>query len=88
MAEYAFSVVTNYVFWWKNSGSNQWCLLNKTIFVYRLCWEKFGWSSQKADELLLPVLNEYNKHEVGARLLSFFCSLTHIDSCFMFICFC
>lgn len=29
-----------------------------------MCWEKFGWTSQKADELLLPVLKEYNKHEV------------------------
>uniref|UniRef100_A0A9I9E477 RRM domain-containing protein n=1 Tax=Cucumis melo TaxID=3656 RepID=A0A9I9E477_CUCME len=32
----------------------------------RLCWEKFGWENSKADELLLPVLKEYNKRE--ARL--------------------
>jgi len=32
----------------------------------RICWEKFGWASQKADELLLPVLKEYNKHEVSS----------------------
>ena len=41
---------------------------------FRLCWEKFGWSSQKADELLLPVLKEYNKHEVFLVSLNF-----HID---------
>ncbi|XP_031384025.1 DNA repair protein UVH3-like [Punica granatum] len=35
------------------------------IFILRKL--KFGWNSKKADELLLPVLNEYNKHEVGAR---------------------
>ncbi|KAG7981920.1 hypothetical protein I3843_04G023000 [Carya illinoinensis] len=33
-------------------------------FVLRkLCWEKFGWGNQKADELLVPVLKEYDKHE-------------------------
>ncbi|KAK4754775.1 hypothetical protein SAY87_008532 [Trapa incisa] len=43
------------------------------IFILRkLCWEKFGWSSQKADELLLPVLNEYNKHETQLRLEAFY----------------
>jgi ABC-type antimicrobial peptide transport system ATPase subunit len=31
---------------------------------FRLCWERFGWNKEKADELLLPVLKEYNKHEV------------------------
>ncbi|PKI34350.1 hypothetical protein CRG98_045266 [Punica granatum] len=31
------------------------------IFILRKL--KFGWNSKKADELLLPVLNEYNKHE-------------------------
>lgn len=35
---------------------------------YRLCWEKFGWSTEKADELLLPVLKEYNKREVDSSL--------------------
>ncbi|XP_057525218.1 DNA repair protein UVH3 isoform X2 [Amaranthus tricolor] len=38
----------------------------------RLCWEKFAWSSQKADELLLPVLKEYNKHETQLRLEAFY----------------
>lgn len=37
-------------------------------FFNRLCWEKFGWSTQKADELLLPVLKEYNKREVDSSL--------------------
>jgi hypothetical protein len=32
---------------------------------FRLCWEQFGWVKEKADELLLPVLREYNKHEVS-----------------------
>lgn len=36
----------------------------KLLPVHRLCWEKFGWIGQKADELLLPVLKEYNKREV------------------------
>ncbi|XP_059284468.1 DNA repair protein UVH3 isoform X1 [Lycium ferocissimum] len=38
----------------------------------KVCWEKFGWSSQKADELLLPVLKEYNKHETQLRLEAFY----------------
>ncbi|XP_021857448.2 DNA repair protein UVH3 isoform X2 [Spinacia oleracea] len=38
----------------------------------RLCWEKFGWASQKADELLSPVLKEYNKHETQLRLEAFY----------------
>ncbi|CAO2816559.1 unnamed protein product [Amaranthus hypochondriacus] len=38
----------------------------------RLCWEKFAWPSQKADELLLPVLKEYNKHETQLRLEAFY----------------
>ncbi|KAA8548070.1 hypothetical protein F0562_004669 [Nyssa sinensis] len=43
------------------------------LFVLRkLCWEKFGWGSQKADELLLPVLKEYNKHETQLRLEAFY----------------
>ncbi|KAF3444686.1 hypothetical protein FNV43_RR14379 [Rhamnella rubrinervis] len=42
-------------------------------FVLRkLCWEKFGWGSQKADELLLPVLKEYNKNETQLRLEAFY----------------
>ncbi|KAJ1424723.1 hypothetical protein SESBI_11430 [Sesbania bispinosa] len=41
-------------------------------FGLLLCWEKFGWTSQKADELLLPVLKEYNKHETQLRLEAFY----------------
>ncbi|KAL3624214.1 hypothetical protein CASFOL_033030 [Castilleja foliolosa] len=43
------------------------------LFVLRkLCWEKFGWNTSKADELLLPVLKEYNKHETQLRLEAFY----------------
>ncbi|KAK6928307.1 XPG-I domain [Dillenia turbinata] len=43
------------------------------LFVLRrLCWEKFGWASQKADELLLPVLKEYDKHQTQLRLEAFY----------------
>ncbi|XP_065035231.1 DNA repair protein UVH3-like isoform X3 [Musa acuminata AAA Group] len=38
----------------------------------KLCWEKFGWTTQKADELLVPVLKEYNKHETQLRLEAFY----------------
>ncbi|XP_021639284.2 DNA repair protein UVH3 isoform X2 [Hevea brasiliensis] len=38
----------------------------------RLCWEKFGWGIQKSDELLLPVLKEYDKHETQLRLEAFY----------------
>ncbi|XP_042394481.1 DNA repair protein UVH3-like isoform X2 [Zingiber officinale] len=38
----------------------------------KLCWEKFGWTNQKADELLVPVLKEYNKHETQLRLEAFY----------------
>uniref|UniRef100_A0A9I9CXP7 DNA repair protein UVH3 n=1 Tax=Cucumis melo TaxID=3656 RepID=A0A9I9CXP7_CUCME len=38
----------------------------------RLCWEKFGWENSKADELLLPVLKEYSKHETQLRLEAFY----------------
>ncbi|XP_020592445.1 DNA repair protein UVH3 isoform X2 [Phalaenopsis equestris] len=41
-------------------------LLRKT------CWEKFGWPSQKADDLLVPVLKEYNKHETQLRMEAFY----------------
>ncbi|KAK1293408.1 DNA repair protein UVH3 [Acorus calamus] len=40
--------------------------------VCRLCWESFGWNNQKVDELLLPVLREYNKHETQLRLEAFY----------------
>ncbi|KAL0350979.1 UNVERIFIED_CONTAM: DNA repair protein UVH3 [Sesamum radiatum] len=43
------------------------------LFVLRkLCWEKFGWGTSKSDELLLPVLKEYNKHETQLRLEAFY----------------
>ncbi|XP_022989203.1 DNA repair protein UVH3 isoform X3 [Cucurbita maxima] len=38
----------------------------------RLCLEKFGWENSKADELLLPVLKEYGKHETQLRLEAFY----------------
>ncbi|PIA62144.1 hypothetical protein AQUCO_00200266v1 [Aquilegia coerulea] len=38
----------------------------------KLCWEKFGWSNQRADDLLVPVLKEYNKHETQLRLEAFY----------------
>ncbi|KAK1267812.1 DNA repair protein UVH3 [Acorus gramineus] len=38
----------------------------------KLCWERFGWNNQKVDELLLPVLREYNKHETQLRLEAFY----------------
>ncbi|KAK9119707.1 hypothetical protein Scep_017800 [Stephania cephalantha] len=43
------------------------------LFILRkLCWEKFGWSNKKADELLMPVLKEYSKHETQLRLEAFY----------------
>ncbi|XP_057437283.1 DNA repair protein UVH3 isoform X2 [Lotus japonicus] len=47
-------------------------LARGVVTFRRLCWEKFGWTSQKADELLLPVLKEYNKHETQLRLEAFY----------------
>ncbi|RAL46874.1 hypothetical protein DM860_005153 [Cuscuta australis] len=38
----------------------------------KLCWEKFGWTIQKTDELITPVLREYNKHETQLRLEAFY----------------
>ncbi|XP_037491577.1 DNA repair protein UVH3 isoform X2 [Jatropha curcas] len=38
----------------------------------KLCWEKFGWGIQKSDELLLPVLKEYNKRETQLRMEAFY----------------
>ncbi|CAH9090713.1 unnamed protein product [Cuscuta europaea] len=38
----------------------------------KLCWEKFGWTIQKTDELITPVLKEYNKHETQLRLEAFY----------------
>ncbi|KAA0062314.1 peptidyl-prolyl cis-trans isomerase CYP21-1 [Cucumis melo var. makuwa] len=37
-----------------------------------LRWKKFGWENSKADELLLPVLKEYSKHETQLRLEAFY----------------
>ncbi|KAM1918897.1 hypothetical protein FF1_023468 [Malus domestica] len=42
------------------------------FFLRKLCSEKFGWASRKADELLIPVLNEYNKRETQLRLEAFY----------------
>nr|KJB11469.1 hypothetical protein B456_001G260400 [Gossypium raimondii] len=43
------------------------------LFVLRkLCWEKFGWGSQKSDELLLPVLRESEKRETQLRMEAFY----------------
>ncbi|KAE8707616.1 DNA-repair protein UVH3 [Hibiscus syriacus] len=43
------------------------------LFVLRkLCWEKFGWGSQKSDELLLPVLREYENRETQLRMEAFY----------------
>ncbi|XP_017242123.2 DNA repair protein UVH3 [Daucus carota subsp. sativus] len=42
-------------------------------FVLRkLCLEKFGWGTEKSDDVLVPVLNEYNKHETQLRLEAFY----------------
>ncbi|KAK3150798.1 hypothetical protein QOZ80_3AG0237930 [Eleusine coracana subsp. coracana] len=38
----------------------------------KLSWERFGWGKEKADELLLPVLREYNKHETQLRMEAFY----------------
>ncbi|KAL6551505.1 hypothetical protein OROGR_007659 [Orobanche gracilis] len=43
------------------------------LFVLRkLCWEKFGWGTSKADQLLVQVLKEYNKRETQLRLEAFY----------------
>ncbi|XP_072985440.1 DNA repair protein UVH3 isoform X2 [Typha latifolia] len=42
------------------------------VLLQKLCWETFGWNKQKADELLVPVLKEYNKHETQLRLEAFY----------------
>ncbi|KAK7395619.1 hypothetical protein VNO78_16183 [Psophocarpus tetragonolobus] len=42
------------------------------LVLRKLCWEKFGWTGQKADELLVPVLKEYNRHETQLRLEAFY----------------
>lgn len=49
------------------------------LIACRLCWEKFGWGSLKSDELLLPVLREYEKREVRhlSQILSFVHGCAH-----------
>ncbi|TVU48015.1 hypothetical protein EJB05_07634 [Eragrostis curvula] len=42
------------------------------VLLRKLCWERFGWGKEKADELLLPVLREYNKHETQLRMEAFY----------------
>lgn len=42
------------------------------LALHKVCWEKFGWGSKKADEVLLPVLKEYDKHETQLRLEAFY----------------
>ncbi|GLU11233.1 hypothetical protein SLE2022_279920 [Rubroshorea leprosula] len=42
------------------------------LVLRKLCWEKLGWGSQKSDELLLPVLKEYEKREIQLRLEAFY----------------
>ena len=41
---------------------------NDVFTFHRLCFEKFGWNKNKSDELLLPVLKEYDRHEVYFRI--------------------
>lgn len=38
----------------------------------KLCWEKFNWNGKKTDELLLPVLKEYEKRETQLRIEAFY----------------
>ncbi|XP_010555901.1 PREDICTED: DNA repair protein UVH3 isoform X2 [Tarenaya hassleriana] len=40
--------------------------------LQKLCWEKFGWNSNKTDDLLLPVLKEYEKRETQLRMEAFY----------------
>ncbi|XP_002967370.2 DNA repair protein UVH3 isoform X1 [Selaginella moellendorffii] len=38
----------------------------------KFCFEKFGWTKEKADELLVPVLKEYDRHETQLRIDAFY----------------
>lgn len=40
------------------------CGQNNLSLYCRFCYERFSWSKEKADELLLSVLKEYDRHEV------------------------
>ncbi|KAG2261328.1 hypothetical protein Bca52824_068407 [Brassica carinata] len=42
------------------------------LVLRKLCWEKFGWNGKKTDELLLPVLKEYEKRETQLRIEAFY----------------
>ncbi|CAH2045105.1 unnamed protein product [Thlaspi arvense] len=42
------------------------------LVLKKLCWEKFGWNSKKTDDLLLPVLKEYEKRETQLRMEAFY----------------
>lgn len=46
------------------------------LVLYRFCWDKFGWGGDKSNELLVPVLKEYEKREV--RLMHH--SLSHLHA--------
>lgn len=50
------------------------------LVLYRFCWDKFGWGGDKSNELLVPVLKEYEKREVRTYAplsFSFTCTLAH-----------
>ncbi|XP_047329850.1 DNA repair protein UVH3 [Impatiens glandulifera] len=55
----------------KSTESFSWRKPDLSI-LRKLCSEKFGWNYQKADELLLPVFKEYNKHETQLRMEAFY----------------
>ncbi|XP_038715642.1 DNA repair protein UVH3 isoform X2 [Tripterygium wilfordii] len=55
----------------KSTDAFSWGKLD-VLVLRKLCWEKFGWASQKSDDLLLPVLKEYNKHETQLRMEAFY----------------
>ncbi|KAL5864228.1 hypothetical protein ACOSQ3_001742 [Xanthoceras sorbifolium] len=42
------------------------------FILRKFCWDKFAWGSEKSDELLLPVLKEYEKRETQLRLEAFY----------------
>lgn len=42
------------------------------LVLRTLCWEKFGWDGKKTDDVLLPVLKEYEKRETQLRMEAFY----------------
>ncbi|CAN8266105.1 unnamed protein product [Cochlearia groenlandica] len=42
------------------------------LVLKKLCLEKFGWNGKKTDDLLLPVLKEYEKRETQLRIEAFY----------------